>query len=298
MPLTAIRAARDRGERQALDAALKDAVRRRFEVLAAWSVDRLGRSLQDLVATLQDLRGAVANRSRHPPAPRRRPRHQSHRQARRLRRGHGAAGGGGAAATGASACRSVARRRVARQVPRCSYFSAINIRFHSLFTARHAVPLARWRRRQRLRARPPHTPHPGALPVSWPASELVTFTMALSIRRSDTSDSAASPNEISSFGRRAEGRRRTHRSRRLRVRAMGRLCRQFDLSDMPARSQAEALWWRAPNRNMWRGAPNAWSFTPENGKTSWRVPTLSVHKCGYCLDTILRGNYVGLGDVA
>ena len=32
-------------------------MRRRFDVLAAWSVDRLGRSLQDLVATLQDLRG-------------------------------------------------------------------------------------------------------------------------------------------------------------------------------------------------------------------------------------------------
>jgi len=49
---------KSRGERPALDAALKDAVRRRFDVLAAWSVDRLGRSLQDLVATLQDLRGA------------------------------------------------------------------------------------------------------------------------------------------------------------------------------------------------------------------------------------------------
>jgi DNA invertase Pin-like site-specific DNA recombinase len=49
---------KSRSERPALDAALKDAVRRRFDVLAAWSVDRLGRSLQDLVATLQDLRGA------------------------------------------------------------------------------------------------------------------------------------------------------------------------------------------------------------------------------------------------
>jgi DNA invertase Pin-like site-specific DNA recombinase len=49
---------KSRGKRPALDAALKDAVRRRFDVLAAWSVDRLGRSLQDLVATLQDLRGA------------------------------------------------------------------------------------------------------------------------------------------------------------------------------------------------------------------------------------------------
>jgi DNA invertase Pin-like site-specific DNA recombinase len=45
-------------ERPALDAALKDAVRRKFDMLAAWSVDRLGRSLQDLVGTLEELRGA------------------------------------------------------------------------------------------------------------------------------------------------------------------------------------------------------------------------------------------------
>ena len=37
---------------------LKDATRRRFEVLAAWSVNRLGRSLQDLIASLQELRAA------------------------------------------------------------------------------------------------------------------------------------------------------------------------------------------------------------------------------------------------
>jgi DNA invertase Pin-like site-specific DNA recombinase len=55
---------KSRSERPALDAALKDAVRRRFDVLAAWSVDRLGRSLQDLVATLQDLRGAGVERAR------------------------------------------------------------------------------------------------------------------------------------------------------------------------------------------------------------------------------------------
>lgn len=35
---------------------LKDATRRRFDVLAAWSVDRLGRSLQDLVGTLAEVR--------------------------------------------------------------------------------------------------------------------------------------------------------------------------------------------------------------------------------------------------
>ena len=37
---------------------LKDAVRRRFDIVAAWSVDRLGRSLQDLVACLGELHGA------------------------------------------------------------------------------------------------------------------------------------------------------------------------------------------------------------------------------------------------
>ncbi len=37
---------------------LKDATRRHFDVLMAWSVDRLGRSLQDLVVTLADLQSA------------------------------------------------------------------------------------------------------------------------------------------------------------------------------------------------------------------------------------------------
>ena len=34
----------------------KDAARRRFDVVMAWSVDRLGRSLQDLIAFMQELR--------------------------------------------------------------------------------------------------------------------------------------------------------------------------------------------------------------------------------------------------
>jgi DNA invertase Pin-like site-specific DNA recombinase len=33
-----------------------DAARRRFDVVMAWSVDRLGRSLQDLIAFMQELR--------------------------------------------------------------------------------------------------------------------------------------------------------------------------------------------------------------------------------------------------
>lgn len=56
-----ISGAKGRDQRPQLDKALKDAVRRRYDVLAAWAVDRLGRSLQDLVGTLQELRGAGAD---------------------------------------------------------------------------------------------------------------------------------------------------------------------------------------------------------------------------------------------
>jgi hypothetical protein len=41
-----------RERRPAFDRMLKAAVRRKFDMIAAWSVDRLGRSLQDLVALL------------------------------------------------------------------------------------------------------------------------------------------------------------------------------------------------------------------------------------------------------
>jgi DNA invertase Pin-like site-specific DNA recombinase len=37
---------------------LRDAVRGKFDILAVWAVDRFGRSLQDLVATLGELRAA------------------------------------------------------------------------------------------------------------------------------------------------------------------------------------------------------------------------------------------------
>jgi DNA invertase Pin-like site-specific DNA recombinase len=37
---------------------LKDAVRRRFDVVMVWAVDRLGRSLVDLIASMQELHGA------------------------------------------------------------------------------------------------------------------------------------------------------------------------------------------------------------------------------------------------
>lgn len=45
-----------RGSRPALDALLKDARRRKFDVVLVWKLDRLGRSLVHLVRLLQDLR--------------------------------------------------------------------------------------------------------------------------------------------------------------------------------------------------------------------------------------------------
>ena len=53
-----ISGAKGRDRRPQFDAMLKAATRREFEMLAAWSVDRLGRSLQDLVAMLAELREA------------------------------------------------------------------------------------------------------------------------------------------------------------------------------------------------------------------------------------------------
>ncbi len=51
-----ISGAKGRDKRPGLDALLKGVARREFEVVAAWSVDRLGRSLQDLIGTLNELR--------------------------------------------------------------------------------------------------------------------------------------------------------------------------------------------------------------------------------------------------
>jgi len=53
-----ISGAKGREARPGLDAALKDAARRRYDILAAWSVDRLGCSLQGVVGAMQELRGA------------------------------------------------------------------------------------------------------------------------------------------------------------------------------------------------------------------------------------------------
>ena len=53
--------AKGREYRKEFDKLLKGAVRREFDLVAAWSVDRLGRSLQDLVGFLQELHGAGVN---------------------------------------------------------------------------------------------------------------------------------------------------------------------------------------------------------------------------------------------
>src|SRR5262249_44582135 len=44
-----------RDKRPAFDALCRDATKRQFDMVMAWSVDRLGRSLQDLVAFLSEL---------------------------------------------------------------------------------------------------------------------------------------------------------------------------------------------------------------------------------------------------
>ena len=50
-----ISGAKGRDKRPQFDRMLKDAARRKFDVLGAWSVDRLGRSLQHLVEALGEL---------------------------------------------------------------------------------------------------------------------------------------------------------------------------------------------------------------------------------------------------
>jgi len=50
-----ISGAKGRDKRPAFDALCRDATKRQFDMVMAWSVDRLGRSLQDLVAFLSEL---------------------------------------------------------------------------------------------------------------------------------------------------------------------------------------------------------------------------------------------------
>jgi len=51
-----ISGAKGRDRRPALDALWKGIARREFDLVAAWSVDRLGRSLQDLISLLGELK--------------------------------------------------------------------------------------------------------------------------------------------------------------------------------------------------------------------------------------------------
>jgi DNA invertase Pin-like site-specific DNA recombinase len=53
-----ISGAKGKDRRPEFDALHKAAARREFEVVMAWSVDRLGRSLQDLVAFLSEIHAA------------------------------------------------------------------------------------------------------------------------------------------------------------------------------------------------------------------------------------------------
>jgi DNA invertase Pin-like site-specific DNA recombinase len=53
-----ISGAKGRDKRPQLDKMLRDAVRRKFDVCMVWSVDRLGRSLPDLIGSMQELHGA------------------------------------------------------------------------------------------------------------------------------------------------------------------------------------------------------------------------------------------------
>jgi DNA invertase Pin-like site-specific DNA recombinase len=50
-----ISGAKGRDRRPAFDALYRDATQRRFDLVMAWSVDRLGRSLQDLISFLSEL---------------------------------------------------------------------------------------------------------------------------------------------------------------------------------------------------------------------------------------------------
>jgi DNA invertase Pin-like site-specific DNA recombinase len=53
--------AKSRQDRPAFDTLCKDASRRQFDLIAAWSVDRLGRSLQDLIGFLTEIHALGVN---------------------------------------------------------------------------------------------------------------------------------------------------------------------------------------------------------------------------------------------
>lgn len=53
-----ISGAKGRDARPGLDKLLRDSVKRRHDVVMVWAVDRLGRSLPDLIGSMQELHGA------------------------------------------------------------------------------------------------------------------------------------------------------------------------------------------------------------------------------------------------
>jgi DNA invertase Pin-like site-specific DNA recombinase len=58
-----ISGAKGRDQRTGLDAMLKDAGRRKFDIVMACAIDRLGRSLIDLLRTIQGLEAAGVDSS-------------------------------------------------------------------------------------------------------------------------------------------------------------------------------------------------------------------------------------------
>jgi len=60
-----ISGSKGRDKRPGFDALLRDAIRGRFDVLLAWSIDRLGRSLTDLLVNLRELEGAHVDLALH-----------------------------------------------------------------------------------------------------------------------------------------------------------------------------------------------------------------------------------------
>jgi DNA invertase Pin-like site-specific DNA recombinase len=64
-----ISGAKGRDKRPAFDALYRDATQRRLDVIMAWSVDRLGRSLQDLVGFLSELHPLGIEQRTMPPVP-------------------------------------------------------------------------------------------------------------------------------------------------------------------------------------------------------------------------------------
>ena len=58
-----------REKRPAFDALCRDATRRKFDLIMAWSVDRLGRSLRDLVGFLSEIHSAGVDLFQHQQRP-------------------------------------------------------------------------------------------------------------------------------------------------------------------------------------------------------------------------------------